>query len=126
MIVGKRPAYRNRRGNGKRVRHNPGLEISSKSSIFLNRMRRTTTFSIRGCPPRKATGRKPVIMVTVFDRGCQGIGNLTETATGFGPIAAGTGTQTSLLAGQPITTADGSILLGPDIFLTSEAAQLVF
>jgi hypothetical protein len=82
--------------------------------MFLNRMKRTTTFSIRGCPPMKATGWKPVITVTVFDRGCQRIGNLTETATGFGPITAGTGTQTSVLAGQPITTADGSILVGAD------------
>src|SRR6266446_6933680 len=82
--------------------------------MFLNRMRRTMTFFIRGCPPRKATGWKPVITVTVFDRGCQRIGDLTETATGFGPITAGTGTQTSVLAGQPITTADGSILVGPD------------
>src|SRR5215472_18806420 len=77
-------------------------------------MRTTTTFFIPGYPRRKATGWKPVITVTVFDRGSQAIGNLTETATGFGPIVAGTGTQTSLLAGRPITTADGSILVGPD------------
>src|SRR5207249_2491994 len=77
-------------------------------------MRRTMTCFIRGCPPKKATGWKPVITVTVFDRGFQRIGDLTETATGFGPIAAGTGTQASVLAGQPITTADGSILVGPD------------
>src|SRR5262249_48154508 len=109
-----RPAYRNRRANGKRVRCNPSLKISARSSLFQNRMRRTMTFFIRGCLPIKATGWKPVITVTVFDRGWQRIGNLTETATGFGPIAAGTGTQTSLLAGQPITTADGSILVGPD------------
>jgi hypothetical protein len=72
------------------------------------------TFFIRGCPPRKAAGWKPVITVTVSDRGCQRIGDLTETDTGFGPITAGTGTQTSVLAGQPTTTADGSILVGPD------------
>ena len=56
----------------------------------------------------------PVIMVTVSDRESQRIGDLTETDTGFGPIAAGTGTQTSALPGQPITTADGSILVGLD------------
>ena len=56
----------------------------------------------------------PVIMVTVSNRGSQGIGDLTETDTGFGPIAAGTGTQTSALHGQPTTTADGSTLVGPD------------
>src|SRR5271165_341610 len=55
-----------------------------------------------------------VIMVTVSDRGNQGTGDLTETDTGFGPIAAGTGIQTSVLPGQPITTADGSTLVGPD------------
>ena len=70
-------------------------------------------FFIRGSP-RKATGWKPVITVTVSDREFQGIGDLTETDTGFGPIAAGTGTQTSVLPGQPTTTADGSILVGPD------------
>ena len=70
------------------------------------------TFFIRGYPPRKAAGWKPVITVTVFGRGCQGIGDLTETDTGFGPITAGTGTQTNVLAGQPTTTADGSILVG--------------
>src|SRR5271166_4120455 len=56
----------------------------------------------------------PVIMVTVSDRGSQGIGDLIETDTGFGPITAGTGIQTSVLPGQPTTTADGSILVGPD------------
>ena len=72
------------------------------------------TFFITGCLPTKAAGWKPAITVTVSDRGCQGIGDLTETDIGFGPIAAGTGTQTSLLPGQPITTVDGSILVGPD------------
>ena len=42
------------------------------------------------------------------------IGDLTETDTGFGPIEAGTGTPTSVLAGQPTTMADGSISAGPD------------
>src|ERR1700730_3469447 len=56
----------------------------------------------------------PVIMVTVSNRGCQRIGDLTEMDTGFGPIAAGTGIQTSVLPGRPITMADGSILAGPD------------
>ena len=92
---------------------NPSLR-PTKSSLFLNRMRRTMTFFIRGCPLTKATGWKPVITVTVSDRGCQRIGDLTETDTGFGPITAGTGTQTSVLAGQPTTTADGSILAGLD------------
>ena len=72
------------------------------------------TFFITGCLPTKATGWKPVITVTVSDRGFQRTGGLTKTDTGFGPIAAGTGTQTSVLAGQPITTADGRISLGPD------------
>ena len=75
---------------------------------------RTTTFFIRGCPPTKATGWRPVITATVSDRGYQRIGDLTKTDTGFGPTTAGTGTQTSVLAGQPTTTADGSILAGPD------------
>ena len=72
------------------------------------------TFFIRGSPPTKAIGWKPVITVTVSDRGSQRIGDLTKTDTGFGPTAAGTGTQTSVLPGQPTTTADGSILAGPD------------
>ena len=92
----------------------PQSQHRGQGSMFLNRMRRTMTFFIRGCLPTKAAGWKPVITVTVSDRGCQGIGDLTETDTGFGPIAAGTGTQTSVLAGQPTTTADGSISVGPD------------
>ena len=71
-------------------------------------------FFILGCPRMKASGSKPVITVTVSDPGCQGIGDLTETDTGFGPIMAGTGTQTSVSAGQLTTTADGSILVRPD------------
>src|ERR1700738_3687340 len=77
-------------------------------------MRGIMTFFIRDCPPTKAAGWMPAIMVTVSNRGSQGIGDLTETDTGFGPITAGTGIQTSVLPGQPITTADGSILAGPD------------
>ena len=72
------------------------------------------TFFIRGCPPTKATGWKPVTTVTVSDRGSQRIGDLTGTDTGFGPITAGTGTPTSVLAGQPTIMADGSILVEPD------------
>ena len=72
------------------------------------------TFFIRGSPPTKAIGWKPVITVTVSDRGSPRIGDLTGTDTGFGPIAAGTGIQTSVLPGQPTTTADGPILVGPD------------
>lgn len=68
------------------------------------------TFFIRGCPLAKAIGWKPVITATASDRVFQRIGDPTKTATGFGPTAAGTGTQTSLLAGQPTTTVDGSIL----------------
>jgi hypothetical protein len=34
--------------------------------------------------------------------------------TGFGPTAAGTGTPTSVLLGQPITTVDGSISVARD------------
>ena len=48
------------------------------------------------------------------DRASRGIGGLTRTDTGFGPIAAGTGIQTSVLPGQPTIMADGQILLGPD------------
>jgi hypothetical protein len=70
-------------------------------------------FFIPDSPPRTAIGWKPAITVTVSGRGCQRIGDLTKTATGFGPITAGTGTQTSLSPGQPTTTADGSIFVGP-------------
>ena len=72
------------------------------------------TFFIRACPPMKATGWKPAITATVSDRGWQRIGDLTGTATGFGPIAAGTGIPTNVLAGPLTITVDGSILMGPD------------
>src|SRR5207237_5484995 len=110
-----RAAYRSRGADGKRVRRNARLKISAKSSMFPNRMRRTMTFFIRGCLPTKAAGWKPVITVTVSDRGCQGIGDPIETDTGFGPITVGTGNQTSVLPGQPTTTAGGSILVRPDV-----------
>src|SRR3974377_387252 len=77
-------------------------------------MRGSMIFFIRGCPPTKEAGWKPVITVTVSDRGSQRIGDLTEKDTGFGPITAGTWTQNNVLPGQPTTTADGPILVGPD------------
>jgi probable HAF family extracellular repeat protein len=92
----------------------PKSESQTKVSLFLNRMRGTMTFFIRGCPLAKAIGWKPVITATASDRVFQRIGDPTKTATGFGPTAAGTGTQTSLLAGQPTIMADGQILVGPD------------
>jgi len=68
------------------------------------------TFFIPTFPRRMVVGWRPDNTVIVFDHGFQEIGDLTETDTGFGPIAAGIGSQTSALPGQPITTADGSIL----------------
>jgi len=59
-------------------------------------------------------GLKPVIMVTASDPGYQSIGGLTGTATGFRPIGVGIGNRMSLMRGQPITTAVGSILVGRD------------
>src|ERR1700688_69938 len=79
-----------------------------------NRIMRTTTFFTRSSPLMKATGCKPAITVTVSGRGCRRIGDLTETDIGFGAIAAGTGIQTSVLRGPPITTADGLILRSLD------------
>src|ERR1700730_4572395 len=79
-----------------------------------HRLRATMTFFIRGCPPTKAIGWKPVITATVSDRVSQRIGNPTKTDTGFGPTVAGTGTQTDALPLEPTTMADGSILVGPD------------
>ena len=70
------------------------------------------TFFIRACPPTKAIGWKPATTVTASDRRYRGIGGLTGTVTGFGPIRAGTGTPTSVLGGQPTTTAGGSISVG--------------
>src|ERR1700732_2530104 len=93
--------------NNRRPRRN----LSLRPTI---RMRRTMTFFIRGYLPRKAIGWKPVITATVSDRVSQGVGNPTQPDIGLGPTAAGTGTQTSALPGQPTTTADGSILVGPD------------
>jgi hypothetical protein len=72
------------------------------------------TFFIRDCPPTKAIGWKPVITVTVSGPGCPRIGDLIGTDTGFGPITAGTGIQTSVLPGQLTTTADGPILVEQD------------
>ena len=79
--------YRSRRPNGKRVRRNSSLKIATRDSRLLNRIRKTMTFFIRDCPPTKAAGWKPAITVTVSDRGYQGIGGLTGTVTGFGPIS---------------------------------------
>src|SRR6476659_4609236 len=76
-------------------------------------MRKTMMFFIRGSPPMKATGWRPVITVTVFARMSQGIGGPTGMHTGFGPIRAGIGIQTSVVPGLPTITADWLILVGP-------------
>jgi hypothetical protein len=71
------------------------------------------TSFIPGCPPTKATGWRPVITVTAFGHMFQGIGDRIEMDTGFGPIMAGTGTQTSVSLGPPTIMAGGPILVGP-------------
>ena len=41
------------------------------------------TFFILGCPRTKATGSKPVITVTVSDRGCRGLETLPRRTLGL-------------------------------------------
>jgi hypothetical protein len=72
------------------------------------------TFFTLGSPRTKATGWTPATMGTVSGRGYPGIGDLIGTDTGFGLTTAGTGTPTSVLAGQPTTMADGPTLVGLD------------
>src|ERR1700732_1784228 len=106
--------------NRRRLRHRK-FETSSNSNrkseikvkAFRSPMKTIMMFFTRSYR-RKAAGWTRAATVTVFDHASRGIGDLTRTDTGSGPIAAGIGTRTSVSAGQRTITDDGLVLAVPD------------
>src|SRR5258708_13593028 len=87
--------------NSRRLRFNNPRLRQRKGTVTI------TAFSIHVFP-RMAIGLKQVTTGMCFVRTPKrAIGPLIVTVTGFGLIAGGSGTQTSILAWQPITIAAG-------------------